>query len=97
MKTREQFQQGDAITWLQVHNLLPIVVGIISVVTAFGLVQSKVELNSQSIQYLQTGLSSCTTRIDQLEKNQTDSNLKIRDLEGSRPAVKGASVSPVKK
>lgn len=91
MNTKQKFQDGDAITWLQVHNLLPIIVGIVSVVTAFSILQTKVELNKQATDDLKVGVQSCTTREDTSGQALHNLELKVADLEARQQSVKGIS------
>lgn len=90
MSSREKFQQGDPITWLQVHNLLPLVGIIVAAIGVFNLLQTKVETQSQRIEYLDSAVNSCLTRTDSLEERLTNQSLDIKELQ-TKGEVKGVS------
>lgn len=92
MGHKEKFQQADPITWLQIHNLLPIILIIISALTGWYFYQNKVDRLEQGLLYQQAAISQQAAKIDALQSNREDQALKIKELEVKLlPTVKGVS------
>ena len=87
---REKYQQGDAITWLQVHNLLPVLGAIVAALSVYYVLQNKVELQNQQLGYLGNNVSSCLDRLASFETRINAQSLDIKELQ-TKGTVRGAS------
>lgn len=85
---------ADTITWLQVHNLLPILGVLISGITIFNLLSNRVSLAEQKLGYLESQVNTCQQNVSGVRDQINENNLSIKELQ-SRQEVKG--VSTIKK
>jgi hypothetical protein len=90
--SKTNYESNDALTWLQVHNFLPIITGVIAIVAAFNLLQNRVELQNQKIDYLAGKADQCLIRQGDLESKLNNQALDIKELQTGRTvSVKGVS------
>lgn len=47
---RENYEKADPITWVQIHNLLPIVIALVSVVAAYYIQSGQIEINKRDLE-----------------------------------------------
>lgn len=87
-------KSNDTITWLQVHNLLPLVGILLSAVGVFNLLSNKVELQSQKVQYLNDAVNSCLNRATSIEQQVNNQSLDIKELQ-TKSGVLGASTKRI--
>jgi uncharacterized iron-regulated membrane protein len=88
-----QQRQADAITWIQLHNAVPIIGGILSLVGVFNFLSTKVELTSQRLEYTQQAVQANEARISSLENKVHEQDLSIQSRDSQR-SVQGATVTP---
>ncbi len=93
--SKDKYKEGDAITWLQVHNLFPVLTSVITIVGAFYMLQSRIDLVAQRQNVIETTISACQARVGVLEEKHTDAALKIQELltKDSLSRVKGVSTT----
>jgi hypothetical protein len=82
----------DAITWLQIHNFLPIVGLIVAVVGGYNLVTNALATQSQRIDYLTSSINTCLGSISAVQSDNFSQALDIKELQ-TKGSVKGASTS----
>ena len=89
---RRKYEDTDAITWLQVHNLLPVIAGIIAIASVFYLLQNKVELLNQREAFLESRLEAQQVSINDIQTKVNSQSLDIKALQVEGGSVKGASI-----
>jgi hypothetical protein len=92
-KIRENYESGDAITWIQVHNLLPILMIIISAVIGWQVLQKQVDLQSKDITNLRIDLERIEGEINTNIADDSRQAIDIATLLAKFPAVKGVSIT----
>lgn len=64
---KKKYQAGDPITWLQVHNLLPIIGIIIAAIGVFNVLSNKVDLTEQRLGFVESKVDACLAIQSDLE------------------------------
>lgn len=85
---RDKYEQADTITWAQVHNLLPIAITIIGMISVFYLLQEKVAV-------LQTKVTYNEVDIQGLKQYCEAVNDKLKALP-FKPEVEGVATGPAR-
>ena len=89
-KIQENYQAGDSITWLQVHNLVPIISMIVAALTVFYVLQSKVELQNQRLTFFEGRINECFTDVQTVSGRLNKIELDIKEIQ-TKGSVKGIS------
>lgn len=88
---RENYEKSDLITWVMVHNIIPVVAGALALAGIFNLLQTKVELNAQKLDALEARVVDQNATINELRTQINSQSLDIKELQVSGGEVKGVS------
>jgi hypothetical protein len=59
MSVHQKYQEGDPLVWMQVHNVVPIVIAIVAALGAFFALSTRVSLVEQGQQFQNQRISGC--------------------------------------
>lgn len=89
-KMRDKYESGDVITWLQVHNLLPIIGVIVSALAVWQSLDKKVDLQNRDISTVESSMKNCQERLGIMESSINALNITVAEIQ-ARGSVKGVS------
>ena len=92
MSTKEKYKQGDPITWLQVHNLLPIFMAIVSAIAVYNALSTKVSILEQKLSFQESSVSACRSSLAEVETKLNSQSLDIKELQ-TKGSVKGITTT----
>lgn len=94
MGIKEKYQSGDTITWLQVHNLLPLLAVLVSAVIFTTTLSNKVGTLEEKNKDLSGKIEACFSRTAQMEQLNNQNQGAIDEIKQRLGSVKGVAVQP---
>lgn len=85
--TREKFEQNDIITWIQVHNFLPIALVIVSITAFIYIMQGRIDLLKQEVDYRKYEIDRITQQMGILDSRINSMN--VKGVSTISPTLKG--------
>lgn len=94
---KKESDTDSVLDWLKMHNLFPILVGLVTLFTAFSSIKEGLAINQDRVQSLQQQVNTAGARIElmqqTIQKDQLDL-IKLQNGTGIHPSVLGESVKP---